>query len=75
MKVARAIEKYGIHCVVGNVLDTRYLQVSLTTRTQNLVIRRTDEHNIESPLVEEIVRLHSKYFNDMAIEGDIVEKV
>lgn len=65
-KVKTSLEKYGVHCVVGNILNTRYLQVSLTTQTQSLDIRRVDDSYIESLLITEIVQLHSEHCSDMA---------
>ena len=70
MQAAGAIERYGVHAVVANILETRKDVVTLVSRTtggaeaplaENLIRRPADGQVIEVPLVAELVRRHAAY--------------
>lgn len=69
-----SIAKYGVHCVVGNVLDTRYTRVTVTTHGETRVLERKSQEDgdIESTLTAELTCLHSVHINTLV--GDDVRR-
>ena len=70
MQAAGAIERYGVHAVVANILETRKDEVTLVSRAEggaeaplaeSLIRRPADGQVIEAPLVAELVRRHAAY--------------
>lgn len=70
MQAAGAIERYGVHAVVANMLETRKDVVTLVSRAgagaeaplaERLIRRPADGQVIEAPLVAELVQRHAAY--------------
>lgn len=60
-KARKALLQYDMRVVVGNLLDTRYDVVTLVTLGETYEIRKTAKcQEIESALVAELIRLHSR---------------
>lgn len=61
-KVSQALKKYSINAVVGNILETRYDEVTITNRDSTEHIRRTaKDEDIESVLVSNLIARHKCY--------------
>lgn len=60
-KVQTALRKYHVHAIVGNLLHTRYDEVTLTVPGKVTSLRRPNGDDIESIVVSELVRLHEEY--------------
>ena len=70
VQAAGAIQRYGVHVVVANILETRKDVVTLVSLAaagpsaplaESVIRRQADEKVIEAPLVAELVKLHSAY--------------
>ncbi|KAK9834914.1 hypothetical protein WJX81_008277 [Elliptochloris bilobata] len=70
-KAAGAIERYGVHAVVANILETRKDVVTLlapaaagasAAPAKSLIRRPADGQVIEAPLVAELARRHAVYW-------------
>lgn len=62
-KVDSAIQKYGVHCVVGNILETRYSRVTVSEKGQTTVLERPDGDDIESILIPYLVQSHRTHIS------------
>ncbi|KAJ1731285.1 Phosphopantothenate--cysteine ligase cab2 [Coemansia biformis] len=66
-KAKHALEKYGHHVVVANLLNTRKWQVWLVTRGQDPCLLQISQeqllqgHDIEQDIVAELARRHREY--------------
>lgn len=72
MQASKSIEKYGVHAVVANILETRKEVVQLVRPTLDReqsnshsvhvdeILRGSDQF-IEAPLVHRLVRLHQDF--------------
>jgi len=60
-KVSKALKMYGVDVVVGNILNTRYDQVTVTSSTASQIVYRPENGNtIETALVAELVLRHNQ---------------
>lgn len=57
-----ALRKYGVHAVVGNLLQTRYDEVTLTTlEASGRKLAKPKGECIEQVVVSAVARLHEEY--------------
>lgn len=61
------LEKYGPNVIVGNTLESRQETLALITEWEELTLRRPVNGIVETPLVDNIVRLHREYFQQQRI--------
>ena len=69
-QAAKAIQYYGVHAVVANILTTRKDEVTLVTplpsraagaSVESVIRRPADGQVIEAPLVARLARLHAAF--------------
>lgn len=60
-KCKKSLEAYGMHIVVGNLLESRYDRVMLVSASRSTKLRRQDSAPIERALVQELVRCHTDF--------------
>ncbi|XP_074272841.1 phosphopantothenate--cysteine ligase 2-like [Silene latifolia] len=63
-KASAALEKYNMHAVVANELETRKEEVTIVTPDEKTCIRRDKadaRSDVESPLVKLLVKMHTAY--------------
>ena len=63
-KAKASIQKYGVHGVVGNILDTRYDVVTFVTADNTIAIRRKGEDPIEIALIATVIDEHTAFLRE-----------
>ncbi|CAN8075996.1 unnamed protein product [Agarophyton chilense] len=60
-----ALEQYGVHCVIGNLLQSRYQEVVIfDTVGKRVLKRKSAEECIEVSLVKEVAMSHERFFGE-----------
>lgn len=72
-KAEAALRRYRTHAVVGNILETRYKEVTLVSQGETKVLRPLDA-GIDDVLVRELVRRHAEFLDYAASCSDDVDK-
>jgi phosphopantothenate-cysteine ligase len=65
-KARGAIEKYGVHLVVANMLQTRYEEVRLVGIDSDVPVRKGTATRLEARLVEQLIERHDAFISEAA---------